>query len=358
VLNGIDLGLELGASLWVALAVTAAVCAFFLRAFWNLLSIPQISPVGSKPGDAAPDCMVVIPARNEEATIARAVASLPHDSVIVVDDHSQDATAEAARKAGAGVVQAPDLTAGALGKSNACLAGARLLQSRWILFVDADAWFEEGFLNAAVAAAGLRELAFLSIHLTQRGESFTERLLGPLAAAFSYAGMRARVDPVSTFLGQCILVRRDAYEFLGGHAAVLNAFAEDVKLAAIARRHRLRFGVARAGSLGHARFREPGRSICRAGYRLIVLERSAWIVVLAGSAAMAMWPPAVLWLALGDRAAAGGLMLAPIALALLWYRNGFALLLPLAVYVAAAQLWSGLLAALTGRRIHWKGRPI
>ena len=51
--------------------------------------------------------MVIIPARNEEAVIARAVRSLPPDTVIVVDDHSEDRTAEAARQAGAGVLPAP-----------------------------------------------------------------------------------------------------------------------------------------------------------------------------------------------------------------------------------------------------------
>jgi cellulose synthase/poly-beta-1,6-N-acetylglucosamine synthase-like glycosyltransferase len=113
--------------IWVALATTAAVCGFFLRAFWNFLAIPELR---SRSDDRTPNCMVVIPARDEETYIARAVSSLPHDSVIVVDDHSSDRTAEAARKAGAGVLIAPDLTAGALGKSNACMAGARLLQSR------------------------------------------------------------------------------------------------------------------------------------------------------------------------------------------------------------------------------------
>lgn len=162
-------GSDASFSLWVALAATAGVCAFFLRAFWNLLSIPKIP---QQPDAPTPDCMAVIPARNEESTIGRAVASLPHDSVIVVDDHSTDQTAEVARKAGAGVVTAPDLAAGALGKSSACLAGARLLESRWILFTDADTWFEKGFLNSAVAAAAARDVAYVSIHLWPRGESF------------------------------------------------------------------------------------------------------------------------------------------------------------------------------------------
>jgi hypothetical protein len=347
---------DAGMSLWVGLAVTLMVCAFFVRAFWNLLAVPKIRP---RPGDPAPDCMVVIPARNEELAIARVVASLPHDSVIVVDDHSEDGTAEAARKAGAGVVTAPDLERGALGKSNACLAGARLLQSRWILFTDADTWFEPGFLQAAVAAAAAQELAFLSIHLWPTGETFLERLLAPLATAFTYAGMRARIDPVGAFLGQCMLVRRDGYEFLGGHATVLNAFAEDVKLATIARRHRLNFGVARAGSLGHAHFREPSESLRHAGYRLMLLDRSAGITVTSGAALLALWPLAVLWMALdGSYTFAAAFLLAPIAMALAWCRSPFALLLPLAVYAAAAQLWSGLLAALTGRKIGWKDRMI
>src|SRR5438132_9290647 len=75
----------------------------------------------------AVDCMVVIPARNEEGNIAEAVRSLPPDTVIVVDDFSNDNTAEEARRAGAGVLPAPMPVEGALGKSNACMEGARVL---------------------------------------------------------------------------------------------------------------------------------------------------------------------------------------------------------------------------------------
>jgi glycosyl transferase family 2 len=351
-----DLEFHLDLSVWVGLAVTLAVCAFFVRAFWNLLAIPKIRP---RPGDPAPDCMVVIPARNEEAAIARVVESLPHDSVIVVDDHSKDGTAEAARKAGAGVVAAPDLERGVVGKSNACLAGSRLLESRWILFTDADTWFEDGFLQAAVATATAKELVFLSIHLWPTGETFSERLLAPLATAFTYAGMRPRTDGVGAFLGQCILARRDGYEFLGGHAAVLNSFAEDLKLATFARRHRLNFGVARAGSLAHAHFREPSDTLLRSGYRLMLLDRSAWVAVTSGTAFLALWPAAIAWVALdGNDKSAAALLLAPIVIALAWSRSLFALLLPLAVYAAAARLWTGLMLALGGRKIRWKGRAI
>src|SRR5580698_4352985 len=95
-------------SLWVALGIAVLLIAFFVRSRLNYLGIPKLPAVKS---DAAPDCMVIVPARNEEASIARAVKSFPHDTVIVVDDHSEDGTADVASKAGAGVLKAPDLLA-------------------------------------------------------------------------------------------------------------------------------------------------------------------------------------------------------------------------------------------------------
>ena len=96
-------------------------------------------------GETPPDCMVVIPARNEEGVVGDAVKSFPPDTVIVVDDRSTDRTAEEAREAGAGVLEAPPLAKGALGKANACMAGARILTSRWILFADADTRYQKEF---------------------------------------------------------------------------------------------------------------------------------------------------------------------------------------------------------------------
>src|SRR5262245_55394173 len=78
------------------------------------------------------DCMVVVPALNGGRKMGKAVSSLPPDTVIVVDGLSQDGTAEEARKAGAGVLPAPKLPDGELGKAHACMAGARILTSRWI----------------------------------------------------------------------------------------------------------------------------------------------------------------------------------------------------------------------------------
>src|SRR5436190_17408363 len=222
----------------------------FLRARRRYLSLPLLPVL--KEGDAPPDCMVVIPARNEEGVVGAAVKSLPHDSVIVVDDHSTDATAEEAREAGAGVLDAPPLVAGASGKANACMAGARILESRWILFADANTRYKKGFLESVVQVAEESGLALLSVHLTPHPRNLADHMIGPYASALFFSAASPR-DPAAMLHGQCILARRDAYEFLGGHAAVWKYLAEDAMLAQLAQRHGMSFAARRAGTLGRVR---------------------------------------------------------------------------------------------------------
>jgi chlorobactene glucosyltransferase len=349
-------GLDL--SLWVALGVGVAICGFFAIARVRYLSIPKLTAV--PPGARPLHCMVVIPARNEEFLIARAVSSLPHDTVIVVDDHSSDRTAEAARKAGAGVVSAPDLPRGAVGKSNACLAGARLLDSKWILFADADACFAPGFLESAVGCAEASGLELLSIALPAELTGWVSPILFPYAQALFFCGVAPRADPSGIFNGQCLLVRREAYKFLGGHAAVLSSLVDDVKIAGLARRHRLTFGTVRTETLGHARFREPRASFRRHAARLLLL--SFWIggAILVAALVTALWLPALAWLMAGRHWLAAGIFaVVPTLVTLPWYKNLWrALLAPLAIYAMLPMVVGGAVGALLGRRVKWKGRTV
>lgn len=86
---------------------------------------------------------IIMPALNEEATVgdqvraileSRAMRALPIFEVIVVDNGSDDRTAEAAKAAGARVVREPERGYGA-----ACLAGAlAAVGADALLFMDAD----------------------------------------------------------------------------------------------------------------------------------------------------------------------------------------------------------------------------
>ena len=356
-LNGFDPDL----SLWVALTVAIVVCILFVKSRANYLAIPRIAR--AKPTSGAADCMVVIPARNEEASIARAVRTLPHDSVIVVDDHSEDRTAEAARKAGAGVLPPPELPRGAVGKCNACVAGARVLNSRWVLFTDADTWFEPGFLDAVVACAEASDLAFLSVYLRPEWQTWGERIMAPFAMALYFCGISPRNDPTAVFNGQCLLVRREAYEFVGGHSAVLTSLVEDVKLAALAQRHRLKFAVARTNDLGHVRVHAGLRGmqdwIERSAFRFMLVSPLMGTTVILSALSMALWLPVLAWL-IADREwwAAGTFGALPVALLWGWYRGPGALLAPFAIYGILPMILNGVVAALTGRQVQWKGRTV
>ena len=351
-------------SLSAAFVLVAIAAILLVRSWRNLHALPKL-PLSSSA--EPPDCMVVIPARNEASCIARAVSSLPHDSVIVVDDHSTDATAEEARKAGAGVLPAPQLPHGAVGKSHACMIGARVLTSRWVLFADADTWYEAGFLDSAVAGAAAGGLDLLSIHLTPAPQSLAEHLLAPYLSALFFSAANPRRNPVAVFSGRCLLVRREAYEFVGGHAPILKHLSEDVKLAALAQRHRLKISVARAGKLGHVRlytgWRGIWRGVVRDALRVAQLNPGFGVVILLTALCAALWIPALAWMWMeGHRVAAEVLAFVLLVLLAPWYGTWFGvlrvLLTPFAIYAAIPFLLHGALGSLSSRRITWKGRII
>ena len=347
--------INLDSSVWVALGLSVILIALVLRSIRNYRAMPEIRPLAA--GNQAADCMVIIPARNEQGRVGAAVRSLPHDSVIVVDDFSDDKTGEEAREAGAGVLTAPPLLGGAMGKSNACMEGARVLTSRWILFADADTRFEAGFLDAAVAAAEAGQIDFLSIYLKPEFRTPVESTLSPYGVALYFCGINPRGDPASAFNGQCVLVKRGPYEFVGGHKALLKYVCEDVKLAALAERHRLKFAVMRAPRLGSVRI-HPGdfeRNATR--FTSGNLRRGLWIAFAA--AVWALWLPALGFLILRNQFLAAALWAFVPSLFLgPWYGWSRAILAPVGIYAILPSLFHGGIAAVANRNFEWKGRVV
>jgi glycosyltransferase involved in cell wall biosynthesis len=300
--------------------------------------------------------MVVIPARDEEGNIGAVVRSLPPDSVIVVDDFSTDNTAEEAQAAGAGVLPAPHSIAGAVGKSNACMEGARVLTSRWILFADADMRFEPGFMESAVAAAEAGKVDFLSVYLRPEYGTLWESTLSPHGVALYFCAINPRADPASAFNGQCVLVNRAAYEFVGGHKAVLGDVCEDLKMAALAKRHRMKFAVMRAPRLGRVHIRPV--DFVRNARRFAQVKLRGMSVVFA-AVAWALWLPVlVILFARHQFAAAIAWALVPSVLLSPWYGWARAILAPVGIYAILPNLLRGALGAATGRHFEWKGRVI
>ena len=346
--------INLDISVWVALGLGLLLVGLVWRGWRHHLALPEILPLVSA---VAPDCMVVIPARNEAGNIGPVVRSLPADSVIVVDDFSDDKTADEAREAGAGVLSAPPPPEGAVGKSNACMEGARVLTSRWILFADADTRFKPGAINAIVAAADAGQIAFLSVYLKPEFRTLWESAIAPYGVALYFCGVNPRSDPAAAFNGQCVLVKRDAYDFVGGHRAVLPYVCEDIKMAALAQRHRLKFAVARAPKLGSVLIKPADFDRNASRFALVKLRMGAWVLFTA--IVWALWAPVAILLVVRREFWAALAWLAVPSLYLgAWYGWTRAILAPLGIYAILPRLFSGVIGAMTNRHLKWKGRVI
>lgn len=196
---------------------------------------------------------VLVPARNEADCLGDCLRSLVAQSgtgfvlgqdweVVVVDDHSTDATRQiAASFAGVTVLEAPELADGWTGKANALWAGTKQARGGWLLFTDADTVHEAGNLQRAIHEAERAQVGMLSYSPRQQTRGLWQRVLMPLVyaeLAVKYPPQRVD-DPASSIAaanGQFLLVERNAYARIGGHAAVRSAVLEDVALAKRAKR--------------------------------------------------------------------------------------------------------------------------
>jgi Glycosyl transferase family 2 len=189
-----------------------------------------------------PVVSVIVPARDEEACLGACLESLAAQTgvsfeIIVVNDASTDRTREIAQSFPlVRVVDAdappPDWT----GKNNAMAAGARDARGEWLLFTDADTVHLPGSLAGAVAEAKQRGAAMLSYSPEQEVRGFWEKTVMPvifaeLAATYRPSLVSDPKSPAAAANGQYILISRDAYDAIGGHAAVSSSLLEDVALA-------------------------------------------------------------------------------------------------------------------------------
>lgn len=221
-------------------------------------------------GAEPPAVSIIVPVRNEALNIAACLAGLTaqrhldrRQPVIIVDDDSQDGTAQAVKQAiaaGAAVrlVTAGKLPAGWLGKAHACWQGAAAATGRWLCFIDADVRAAPQLVASAVVAAEAQRIDMLSLHPLQELGSFWERLVIPagllmIACVKRFATVAERSASEDLANGQFLLIRRDVYFATGGHAAVRGEVCEDRELAAQVKRAGFRFHVLSAERLARTR---------------------------------------------------------------------------------------------------------
>lgn len=333
-------------------------CGWFL--LWRTRPLPVRPPQRDRVAVA-----VVVPARDEEATLPALLATLrgqlgDADELVVVDDASGDATAAVARAGGARVLGAPALPAGWTGKCWACWVGVEATEAPVLVFLDADVTLAPGTIDRLVALVGSDPDALVSVQPWHR----TERPYEQLSALFNIAALMgsAAFTPLgpgaasAVAFGPVLATARTAYEAAGGHAAVRGAVAEDIALARRYPRRSLFAGRATGASFrmyphglralvqGWTKNVATGAGSIRPWVFIAVV---GWIWSVAGGAPTSVW----LWAAtagqlgvLGRRAGRFG----PVV----------ALASPLLVWAFLAVFARSVALTVLRRDVTWRGRRV
>jgi glycosyltransferase involved in cell wall biosynthesis len=187
----------------------------------------------------------IVPARNEQDVIAACVMALARQpevtEILVIDDQSTDKTAEVVRLLSPEIpalrlLQTEGMPAGWVGKNYAASLGAKQARERWLLFTDADGELLSGATNRASQIAQETQAALVSFSPEQVLQTWYEKALIPfvyarLAKLFSYNNVNDPSSGAAAANGQFLMIRRDAYDSIGGHASVAGEVLEDVALA-------------------------------------------------------------------------------------------------------------------------------
>jgi hopene-associated glycosyltransferase HpnB len=324
-----------------------------------------------------PDVDIVVPARDEAATIGPVIGSLIAQDyagafrIILVDDDSTDGTAAAAGAAARlCVVSLHSKPAGWSGKLWALSQGVAAGRAPLLLFTDADIVHDPRHLSSLVAQLLRSRLDLASEMVRLECSSFAERALVPAFVYFfqmlyPFRKVNDSLSKVAAAAGGTILIRREALQRIGGIDSIKHSLIDDVALAK---------AVKASGSifLGHSglaasirpipRFVDIWRMISRTAFTQLRYSAALLVLTLCGLCVVWLVPAAAIALGAGWQRVCGalafGLSAASYLPTLARYRRSplWALALPLiALFYMAATVGSAL-NYWRGKGALWKSR--
>jgi len=352
------------------------------HADWLKNPIPEHPPLIS----------VIIPARNEGRNIHRCLQALimqtyPQYEIIVVDDRSTDETPLilselAKRESHLQIVHGSELPSGWAGKPHALVQGATAARGEWLCFMDADTFASPELLWSTYHLANKYHADMFSILTDQVLGSFWERAILPLVfLGLSYGFPAERVNdptiPDAISNGQFILVKRNVYNQIGGHASVKDRVDEDKAIAILVKRAGYRLVLADGRKVASTRMYTSLPEMWEGWTKNIylgLLDR-LWLLLFGAilglmvSFVLPFWLlGGLIWLTIG-----GGLIAAVVAGEaivlwgyLLWKRlqacwafgipGGYAFTFPLGALIFTMMMLASAFNVVSGRGVIWKGR--
>ncbi len=380
----------------VLIASTALLAAGLATVYWiHTRHFLDIVVETVPPPLHCPLISVCIPARNEARTIAACVAAAagqtyPRFEVIAIDDASTDATPLVLADL---QTQFPSLVSargsplpiGWAGKPHALYEAAALAHGSWLCFLDADTILLPDALASCYTKALETHADLFTILTHQTMETFWEKAVMPLVFTALSVGFPPRrvnnprlADAIAN--GQFILIRREAYNAVGGHAQIRNQIVDDKALALLVKRSGRRLVLADGSSVARTRmYRSLGEmwegwtKNIYLGLRdrpaSLLLGATGALLLSAAAFALPLWP-LLGWLGYVRGAGWAGLVII-LEASLVWgvviYARAqaaagmgisrlYALTTPLGCAVFAAMMLASAWNVLSGRGVTWRGR--
>lgn len=339
-------------------------------------------------GQAAtlPAISVLIPARNEAQGIAACVAAALASrgvrlEVLVLDDHSTDATATivttmAAHEPRLRLLTAPPLPPGWCGKQHSCAVLAQHARSPLLVFLDADVRLQPTALARLAAFLDASGTALVSGLPRQATGTWLERLVIPLMHVILLEFLplwrmrQSRHPAYGSGCGQLFMARREAYEQVGGHTAIQASLHDGITLPRAFRHAGFHTDLCDATALATCRMYRSAAALwhglaknAREGLAAPAMLVPATVVLLGGQVGPVLCLLWGLWQG-GTALALGGALLGTGAI--YWprldmrqrFRQSWLGVLghPGGVLVLLAIQWYAWGRAWVGRPVAWKGR--
>ncbi len=244
-------------SLSLILAIFSCVVMLYcsLVLAFGVRKLRRLDDVTADQNSSEPRVSVIMPACNEEENIEEAVLSLLAQNytnleILVVNDRSIDATAQVLKRLQAShphllIKEISHLPPGWLGKSHALAQGAILATGEYLLFTDADVVLEPTTISRAIRHMLDDQRDHMTLFFKNSGGGWLlnclilEMALGLLLA---FRPWRVRQPESREFIGigAFNLVKKTAYDAVGGHTSIRMHPIDDLMLGKILKEHGFR----------------------------------------------------------------------------------------------------------------------
>ncbi len=237
---------------------------YFVIVMSNFKKTPHLSKNPPKNSlNNQPLVSVIIPSRNEGHRISECLKTLKLQTynkleILIVDD-SSDNTIEVIKSITRDdkrfkIIKQEKLQKGWVGKPFALQQGSKLAKGEWLIFIDADTYYDPLIIERSVEHADNNKLDMLSLAPRHICKSFWEKViqpipLGAIAALLPLAKTNDPKSKVALAIGPFIMIKNSIFKKIEGYETIKNYINDDTQLAKLVKGSGFKLGIANAQSM-------------------------------------------------------------------------------------------------------------